>query len=63
MQDDHVLKKLKFDLLNPKVEGVSGGTIFNTIVLHSQLYLICMQHNHVLKKLNFVLTPSVGSGK
>ena len=35
MQQDHDLKKLNFDLLTPRVEGVgSAGKIFATMLLH-----------------------------
>ena len=40
MQDAYVLDKLKFDLLNPRVDEGSGGKIFATMVLHSWFYLI-----------------------
>ena len=32
MQYDHVLKKLNFNLLTPRVEGGSAGIIFTTIL-------------------------------
>ena len=51
MQHDHVLKKLNFDILTPRVEGGGGGggsadKIFATMLLHSSFHLIHMQYDH-----------------
>ena len=45
MQHDHVLKKWIFDALIARV-GVSGGKIF------AAAFVIPMQHDNVVKKLN-----------
>ena len=52
MQHDHVLKKLNFELLTPRVgwEGGSDGKIFATI---GYILKFNIQHGYVLKKLNF----------
>ena len=42
MKHDHVLKKLNFNLLTPRVGGRGGaaGKVFVTILVHSQFPLI-----------------------
>ena len=53
MQQDHVLNKLKFDLLNPRVGG--GGVCRQNICYHFAALigdiLFNMQYVYVLKKL------------
>ena len=62
MQHDHVLKKLKFDLLTPSPGsenwgpvGVSGQNICFHAAAFRESLLLGMQHNHVLEKLKFDL--------
>ena len=66
MPNDHVLKKMNFNLLTPRVVwgwGGSAGIIFATM-LHVDSLSFDMQHDHVLKKFNFTFdpTPSVHPG-
>ena len=55
MKHDHVLKKLNFDLLAPRVRG--GGVCGQNICYHVATFRdsnkFDMQHDYVLKKLNF----------
>ena len=62
MQHDHVLTKLKFDLLTP----LSGGGLRAKYLLPScclcEILYFDMQNDHVLKKLKLdLLTSSQGS--
>ena len=56
MQQDHVLNKLNFDLLTPRVGwggGGSAGKIFATIFCIGDILKFNMQYVYVLKKLYF----------
>ena len=54
MQQNHVLNKLNFDLLTPRVGwGGSAGKIFATICCIGDILKFNMQYVYVLKKLYF----------
>ena len=65
MQNDHVLKKLNYDLLTQSPWGRGGdrgsgvcGKICHHVAAFCGSIYFNMQHDHVLKKLNFdPLTP------
>ena len=52
MQNDHVLKKLNYDLLTHRVEvGSACKTICYHVAAFRDALTFDMQHGHVLKKL------------
>ena len=63
MHHDNVLKKVEFGPLIPRVRGVCGLNIcFQVGCCICDSIYFDMQHDRVLKKLNFdLLTPSPGS--
>ena len=59
MQHDYIFRKKVCFNPTPRVEGVSVGKIFATMLL----YMLCslkfdIQHDHIPKKLNFGLGPT-----
>ena len=67
MQHDHVMIKLNFDLLTPRVVCVRGvcwqNVCYHVASFRDSIFKFDMQHLQVLKKLNFdLLTPSPGIG-